>query len=92
MIKYRTSNGTVAEFHITEEDDNSVTISGRVERKRSNQVNWHDTWDDAKEFLVSQAYKDVEAASANLKYTNRRWVRLRALTHPNDIAAKSVEA
>ena len=84
MIKYRTSNGTIAEFYIAEEDDNSVTISGRVERKRSNKVNWHDTWDEAKEFLVEMAAKDVKQANVELRNANRRLYRMCGLENPSE--------
>lgn len=86
MIKYRTSNGTIAEFEILTETSTHVAFKrlGNRELKRSERVNWHDTWEKAHEFLVEKANKDVRDANANLRSANRRLIRLCGLKNPNN--------
>lgn len=85
MIKYRTANGVIAALEITKQCPNTVTISNRsVERKRSPLVNWHDTWDEAKAFLLVKAIDDVKAARLNLMRASTRAERVRKLSMPQE--------
>jgi hypothetical protein len=85
MIKYRTCHGTIVEFEVEKADAVTISLSVRGhikrERRQSKEVNWHDTWEKAHEFLVDKANKDVRDANANLRAANRRLVRLCGLTN-----------
>jgi hypothetical protein len=37
-----------------------VLLSGRKESKRSEYCNWHDTWDDAHDFLINEIENKIE--------------------------------
>lgn len=86
MIKYRTCHGTIVEFEVAEADDVTISLNvrGRIkrERRKSNGVNWHDTWEEAHLFLVDKANKDVRAANADLRAANRRLIRVSGLKNP----------
>lgn len=64
MIKYRTGLGKfIAAIEVVRDTPKMVVFSRdngteRKEAKRSNWGNWHDTWEDAHEFLLSRAEQD----------------------------------
>ena len=83
MIKYRTSNGVISALKIEEECPNTVTIlNGSTERKKAPLINWHDTWDEAKDFLLASALLEVTAARLAVMRANTRVERIRKLVMP----------
>ena len=66
MIKYYTRcryiDPTITSIEIDKETDKSVWINGRREAKRSEYRVYHDTWDDAKTFLLNRAESQVNSA------------------------------
>ena len=70
MIKYRTRWDEIEAFDIVKETDKMVFTKRGREAKRSDLHNWHDSWDDAKKFLVAQAELRVIKARATLDREN----------------------
>ena len=67
MEKYRTRFDKVERLDIEKETEKTVTINGRRENKRSDWQNWHDTFDDAKQFLVDAAQREVDGLRRRLE-------------------------
>jgi hypothetical protein len=62
MRKFRTRFNNIESFEVTKETEKQVTFigfSGRKlrENKRSGWANWHDTFDEAKAFLMKQSHE-----------------------------------
>jgi hypothetical protein len=70
MIRYRTRLDEIESFEILRETDKMVFTKRGRENKRSDFHNWHDSWDDAKKFLVAQAEIRVIKARATLDREN----------------------
>lgn len=74
-IKYKTLFNRIEAVEIVRETEKQVVLPGRNggrgcrENKRSDWSNWHDTWEEAHAFLVSNAEKDVERARMRLEIT-----------------------
>ena len=85
MIKYRTCWDTIEAIEILRETEKTVCFqflgSGKEvrESKRSNFQNWHDTFEEAKEFLVYQAEYEVEKAMINLERAKGKLGQLRGM-------------
>ena len=66
MIKYKTSGISfgklIEEVDIEKETDKSVWINGRRLSRRSSWDSYHDTWDDAKKFLLDIAEQKLTLA------------------------------
>lgn len=82
MIKYRTRDDKIEAHEILRETEKTVVLAPktsanpfkqeRKEPKRSDWQNWHDTWDDAKAFLVEGAQKEVDVLRARLERSKGR--------------------
>jgi hypothetical protein len=83
MIKYRTRCNTIKKVEIIRETKNSVFVKDqegqRREAKRSSWDNWHDSFEDAKAFLVENAEREVAAAQAVFERWQAKLAQARAL-------------
>lgn len=78
MIKYKTRSvrfGVHAEIipvEVSRETDESIWLPrGRMERKRCESQCYHNTWADAKEYLLRHAQQHVDLAENKLEYSKR---------------------
>jgi hypothetical protein len=85
MIKYRTRLNAIEMLHVDKETDKTVTVrhssKGRAyrENKRSDWSNWHDSWEEAKVFLVDEALKKVASAEKAVQYEKEKLAAAEAL-------------
>ena len=92
MIKYRTCNDKIEAQEVIRETAKMVVLaiksvrsSGaqeRMESKRSTWCNWHDTWDDAKAFLLADAQGAVDAARSSLEQSKSRLGNIKGMVQP----------
>ena len=88
MIKYRTRFDKIEEFEILRETEHCIissdTVRGkRREKKESNYSNWHDSWGEAHEFLVSKAQSEVDSLRIRLQQANGRVGQLKGMKPKN---------
>lgn len=67
MIRYRTWFGKVEALEIEKETAQTVTRNGKREEKRSVWWNWHETFEDAKQFLIDDAQREVDMLRTRLE-------------------------
>jgi predicted nucleic acid-binding Zn-ribbon protein len=67
MIKYRTQWDKIEALEIEKETAKTVTIKGRRENKKSDWQNWHNTFEDAKQFLIDNAQKEIDGLRYRLE-------------------------
>jgi hypothetical protein len=85
MIKYRTRWNKIEAMEVAGETATQIiTQQGRRERKRSDWLNWHDTWEDAHAFLVSKAEHDVKNLSEQLAIANQKLEQVRNMKAPQE--------
>ena len=83
MIKYRTCFDRIEAIDIVRETEKMVVIPKkgncieRREAKRSDYQNWHDTFADAKAFLIVQAEKKVKSTQIALERAQSTLNRVR---------------
>lgn len=72
MIKYRTAVGCseITEIEVERETDASVFIRGCGFRKHGSFHNYHDSWDEAKAYLLADAEQKVANARRKLELAN----------------------
>jgi hypothetical protein len=91
MIKYRTRFNEIEIFDVLGETEKWVLRRGGGaikqfrEAKRSSFSNWHDSFEDAKAFLVNQAECEVLNAQAALEAAQARLAQARALREDQPI-------
>jgi hypothetical protein len=84
MIKYRTRCDEIKEVEVIRETPKQVVIKlrrngERREDKRSNYMNWFNTWDEAHEFLVEQAREEVNQLCKRLDRAKGELGRIRGM-------------
>lgn len=85
MIKYRTYWDGISAINVAGETATQIIMQqGRRERKRSEFCNWHDTWEDARVFLVSKAEHDVKNLSEKLAIANQKLEQVRNMKAPQE--------
>jgi hypothetical protein len=71
MVKYKTAifsyDGLIKNVSIDKETDKSVWINGNRHLKSCEYEQFHDTWDDAKNYLLSKAESQLICARRELE-------------------------
>lgn len=78
MIKYKTRSALfgvqaeIVQVEVSRETDDSIWLpGGRVERKHKVAGCYHNTWADAREYLLRHAQQHVDNAATTLEYSKR---------------------
>ena len=89
MIKYKTRStkcgvqAEIVEVEISRETDRSVWLpGGRIERKMCDYHLYHDTWQDANDYLLRIADEQVDIAQNKLERARRRRAEVLAMREP----------
>lgn len=89
MIKYRTSYGAKVEaVKILRETPKTVVFSGIItgdeirEAKRSNYINWHDSWEDAHSFLMEEAQWKIDGLRLQLERAKGELGNIKGMKKP----------
>lgn len=87
MIKYRTTFNDIESINIERETNNQVIFKshGRTvrENKTSDWRNWHNTWGEARDFLVKGVSLEIQCLRKELEQAEMEIDRLKAL-QPDD--------
>lgn len=80
MIKYKALLGRIEKVEIKRETEQQVVLkNGRKEGKKTNWCNYCDTWNEAYNFLVINAEKDIEGATLSLDRAKAKLVEIKKL-------------
>lgn len=80
MIKYRTTWHQIDAVDVAGETSTQIiTQQGTRKAKRSSYVNWHDTWEDAHAFLVSNVEKVVVQCQNALADERQKLEQIKAM-------------
>lgn len=86
MIKYRTMWDKIEAMEIVRETPKMVVLATtsavqpeRKEHKRSDWINWHDTWKDAHKFLVDQQQEKINKLRRQLERENGKLGQLKGM-------------
>lgn len=82
-IMYRTCLHIIKAVPIERETEHSVWVSGRKRAKVTGWDNYHDTWEDAKAYLIGEATGKVKTLKLKLEHAERNVHRIRNLTLPD---------
>ena len=88
MIKYMTLHGKIAAREIERETATQVVLcqglrlTNRRQNKRSGHANWHDTWEDAHTFLVTEAEREVNSLRLRLDQAKGRLGQIKGMKRP----------
>jgi hypothetical protein len=93
MIKYRTRDDNIEAHEVLRETAKMMVLAPgtsanqwRQERKvakRSEWENWHDTWDEAKTFLIEDAQNEVDASRSRLERSKSRLGNIKGMVPPH---------
>jgi tryptophanyl-tRNA synthetase len=93
MIKYRTLDGRIEAHEVLQETDKMVVLAPktsansfkheRKEAKRSDWQNWHDTWGEAKLFLIEDVQKELDALRLRLGSLMDKFNNIKGMVGPN---------
>lgn len=87
VIKYLTGwftkGGPIQEVEVEKETDKSIWIDGNRESKNSDHAQYHDTWDDAKAFLLKKAEKKLNKARRFLELAQGEYGIIKGLKKPD---------
>lgn len=83
MIKYRTDSGygmkPIMAVEIERESEASVWIGGRRQSKISDYYRYHDTWAQAKDFLVARAERKLSSAKSSMQYAENELAKIQSI-------------
>lgn len=89
MIKYRTRFDKIEAIEVLRETEHQVVLPpsnprGREcrESKRTDWSNWHDTWEDARAFLMGNAQREVDRARMALERAKGRLGNIKGMKKP----------
>ena len=85
MIKYKAVSylWKIEPIEIVKETEKTIfLIGGRKERKASELVSWHDTWEGARQALLSRAEGDVASARLRLQDANGILGNIKGMKNP----------
>jgi hypothetical protein len=87
MIKYRSGgynkNGAPIEaVEVQRETQSTIWINGKRGSKRTEYDNYFDTWDEAKEFLLSKASSELASARRKLERAQGEYGNIKGLKAP----------
>jgi len=99
IYRAHTHNVEIARYELVSKTEKTATYivlvrsyqgTGRHEVRRSllrsNHDKFHDTWDDARAYLVQRVTRDIEAALDRLNAANATLAKVVALTEPKEWA------
>ena len=90
MIKYRTEETTfgvtakITPVDVESETETSVWVKGRRQNKVSSRGTYHDTWDAAHAHLLSEAGRQLTAATRQLERETDALRNVRGMKRPED--------
>ena len=84
MIKYRTRCNEIEAFEVVRETANHIILLGGNDlEQRMNKVtaltNWHDTWEEAHNFLTSRAQADIDSLRMRLTAANGKLGQIKGM-------------
>lgn len=83
MIKYRTRWDKIEAVEVVKETEKQVVavLNGREQReaKKSTYQNYHDTWGEAKQFLVDEAQRKCEGLRKQLERANGELGKIKSM-------------
>lgn len=91
MIKYRTRFDKIEALEVERETDKQVVLPakggcrGMRENKVSDWSNWHDTWEAAHAFLITNAERDVESLRMRLEQAKGKLGQIKGMKPNNRI-------
>jgi len=77
MIKYKTGSvryrvePKIEKIEVERETKSTVWIKGRAERKHGEYHDYHDTWKEARDFLVDNAYEHIDDKTNALEFAEK---------------------
>ena len=87
MIKYKAVSHLwkIEPTEIIKETEKTIFLrGGRKERKVSEWGSWHDTWEDARQALLSRAEGDVASARLRLQGANGKLGNIKGMKNPEE--------
>lgn len=85
MIKYKTNGwgrNPIVEVEVDRETESSVVIAGRRRAKVSAYEAYHDSWEDAKAYLMDGAEKSLKSARRKLEEAQGYYGNVKGLNNP----------
>lgn len=79
----------IGRVHVSGETEHTLHVVGgngktRVHRKRTDFAGYFDAWDEAKQFLLDHAERDVAAARRQLELANAKLGNVKGMRRPDD--------
>ena len=84
MTKYRSRWQEIELVEVERETESCVWINGRKNSKATSYECYHDTAEQAKQHIIAEAQKEVDAAKNALKYKEDKLEKARNAKMPND--------
>jgi hypothetical protein len=87
MKKFRASRfgAKVAEVDVERETESSVWIDGSRTSKRSVHENYFDSWEEARDYLLTMAENDLMSARRKLELAQGRVGNIRGMKKPESL-------
>lgn len=80
MIKYRTQWDVIQAIEVAGETKSLIIMqTGIKERKRSDWRNWHDSWEEAHAFLVSNAEEKIARLQNHVSDAQKELAHIKAM-------------
>lgn len=83
MIKYRTEFFKIEAIEVLRETDKQFVVSKFGRERRVNKIsrwsNWHDTWEEAHVFLVSDAQAKIYSLRTQLDQANGKLAQIKGM-------------
>lgn len=83
MIMYRTNMGGIEAVEIRSQRHKSVTLmNGMREHRRTDHHSWHDTWEEAHQFIVQQIERKLDKARRDVDEASVALARAKGMKQP----------
>lgn len=79
MVKYMTKFDCIEQVEVERESENSVWIDGRRSSKMTSYECYFDTFEQAKDYLISELLKDIRSAQTRVARLTERLERVQRL-------------
>lgn len=79
MIKYRTRFIKIEKFEIEKKTNHTITIGGYRENKRSEFNNWHNSFENAREFLLKKEQINISICENRIKKAIKKMKKIEKL-------------
>ena len=85
MIKYCTKSSQIEACNVLRETDKMVFLprswgDGETKQlKRSDYQNWHDTFEDAQQFLIDNAQSEIDRLRGQIEYVENKLEKIKAM-------------